>query len=155
MTGCKPSGENMLVTEKPVGIAKAHSKFVIAHKALCESLGMNEDEVKFSEVHGYHSYEDPTRSDGAGKAEAHRGLCCIFIAVFFNKKLEKVNSLTPCYAEVHEATQKLTGHLETVIGYPLDRHEEIDYDDLAPKFFDKFYDIATRAIRDYEFDQVN
>ena len=69
--------------------------------------------------------------------------------------MEKVNSLTPCYAEVHEATQKLTGHLETVIGYPLDRHEEIDYDDLAPKFFDKFYDIATRAIRDYEFDQVN
>jgi len=89
------------------------------------------------------------RTDGAGKAEAHRELCCIFIAVFFDLNIDGVNTLSRCYQEIHEATQELTGKLETAIGYPIDRDVDIDYEDLAPKFFDKFYELALAAIKKY------
>jgi len=46
---------------------------------------------------------------------------------------------------VHDATQKLTGCLDTEIGFPIDETDDIDYDKFSHKFFDKFIALAEEA----------
>lgn len=53
----------MEIVEKRVGSAKTYDKFLAKLSAMMESLGLSENKAVFSDVHGYHSYQDPTRPE--------------------------------------------------------------------------------------------
>ncbi|KVP96659.1 hypothetical protein WJ97_12305 [Burkholderia ubonensis] len=91
-----------------------------------------------SNVHG--------RWDGAEKAHRHDELCRFYVAA-----IRGVNNLDHVrrqheddYQLVHDHTQSLTNHLDEAIGFPLD--SQPDYDDLAPKFFERFHVLALAAL---------
>lgn len=85
------------------------------------------------------------RWDGFEKAQSHRELCETFVATFRNVKPDQVSRLwQDDYDAVHEATQKLTGYLDREIGFPLE--EAPDFDDMIPKFFNRFYEIAVKTL---------
>jgi hypothetical protein len=81
-------------------------------------------------------------ASGFAKAEAHRELCILFVKSLTGKR--KVNSLTPEYKKVHDHTQKLTGYMDTEIGFKIFTNP--DYVELEPKFFERFYQLACEAL---------
>jgi len=91
----------------------------------------------------------PGRGDGFEKAERHREICRYFVSVLCDIDIEKVNTLTPEYKAVHTGTQKLTGYLDIEIGLPMDPEVDLDYDTLEPKFFDRFYELAVKSVKEY------
>lgn len=85
------------------------------------------------------------RLDGAEKAERHRDLVLFYLAVIYGGDPDHAGRDNPqAYELLHEATQELTGHLDEVIGFPI--HGMPDYDDLEPKFFERFHEIAITAL---------
>ena len=85
------------------------------------------------------------RWDGAEKAQRHMELCQYIIASVFGcdvdvARREHENE----YQAVHTATQVLTDNLDAEIGFPID--SKPDYDDLEPKFFNRFFDLAMTAL---------
>jgi len=95
-------------------------------------------------IHRYLISNTFDRLDGAGKGMHHQELCNIYIAsVEFCEKDE-------CFIHIekleliHEKTQELTSYMDEVIGFPIDSRP--DYDDLAPKFFRKFIELADNAL---------
>lgn len=86
------------------------------------------------------------RWDGAEKALRHRDLCSFYVAIFHGyadpEKAARENRDT--YDAVHSATQKLTDHLDEVIGFPL--RGAPDYDQLAPAFFKRFNTLAMEGL---------
>lgn len=86
------------------------------------------------------------RRDGAAKAHWHSELCQFYVALI--KGQEDPDTVRRYYEadyqRVHTATQKLTDHLDTEIGFPLD--EEPNYDALEPKFFERFHALAMEAL---------
>jgi len=106
------------------------------------------------------------REDGYEKAERHRELCQMFVALKYSVTPEesweydrqrisrrydslKLSKSTICLAGeapidfVHDHTQELTGHLEK-IGMPMDKTYP-DYDVLAKKFNERFLELANDA----------
>lgn len=101
------------------------------------------------DIRRYLLVNSPGRGDGFEKAERHRELCKYFVSVLCDLDIEKVNSLTPEYKVVHTGTQELTGYLDKEIGLPLSG-DAIDFDDLEPKFFDRFYELAVKSLKEYK-----
>jgi hypothetical protein len=97
-------------------------------------------------VHRYLQSNSKGRLNGVEKAEAHSQMCIFYVACkhgiadTFRVRRNHEDE----YQLVHEATQSLTSYLDEQIGFPI--HAVPDYDDLAPKFFDKFHQIATKAL---------
>jgi hypothetical protein len=86
------------------------------------------------------------RLNGSEKAEQHLNLSAIFVAAKKMCSIDKAKSYDECMI-VHDATQKLTGYLDTEIGFPIDEDDDIDYDKLSRKFFDKFIALADEAYK--------
>jgi hypothetical protein len=86
------------------------------------------------------------RLDGHEKAERHRDLCLIFVSALCDIPIDEVRRQRnePKYQAVHTETQQLTGYLDREIGFPLTSHP--DYDVLEPKFFNRFYQLAVKAL---------
>jgi hypothetical protein len=97
-----------------------------------------------------HDYLYSIRTSGGLKYEAHRELCNIFVHIFLDLPERELSVLHPCWKKVHEDTQQFTGRLESEIGFPEDWNEDIDYHDLEPKFFEKFYKLAVKSINEYQ-----
>lgn len=98
------------------------------------------------DIHRYLMANTHGRQDGFEKAQEHRELCEAFISVILDVPLYEIHrNHEEEYQKVHTATQKLTSFLDREIGFPLKSHP--DYDDLEPKFFDKFYAIALKTLK--------
>lgn len=88
---------------------------------------------------------------GAAKAETHREICIIFVSTYFCVPRDSVNVLDPRWKKVHEDTQQLTGHLEREIGLETgDSPDHEEMDKMEAKFFEKFYTLAFKSMREYE-----
>jgi len=107
----------------------------------------------------------PGRQDGAEKAHVHKTLCENFIAFTklvepddawdYKRRTSKKYSGTPgqagfligdgLYDFVHDHTQKLTSHLNT-IGMPLDTGKQPDYDAMAEAFTREFFRLGNEAV---------
>ena len=85
------------------------------------------------------------RWDGSAKAYNHQELCKDFIAAVKGCDPDIVRrNYEAEYQSVHTETQKLTDNLDSEIGFPTDSRP--DYDDLEPKFFSRFFDLAMSAL---------
>lgn len=85
------------------------------------------------------------RWDGFEKALRHRELCQFYVAaVKGTDHPDKVDVTSEDFLAVHTATQELTDRLDEAIGFPISGRP--DYDDLEPKFFEKFHDLAMAAL---------
>ena len=98
-------------------------------------------------IHRYLQSNAEGRHDGYEKATRHTELCAFYVAI--KHGVADVDSIpSRCHHEdfdaVHEATQALTSYLDQAIGFPIIGHP--DYNDLVPKFFDKFHEIAVRVL---------
>ncbi|MFG6573543.1 hypothetical protein ACGYLO_18265 [Sulfitobacter sp. 1A13353] len=120
--------------------------------------------VSFS-VARYLLCNTPGRQDGTEKAEVHKDLCEKFIAfdklinpddAWDYKRRSKTKYFgTPqrddflrgeaLYDFVHDHTQKLTGHLDS-IGMPKDTSKFPDYDAMEDAFTREFYRLANEAV---------
>lgn len=86
------------------------------------------------------------RRDGALKAHQHMELCKFLVAAVRGCDPDLVRRYhEDDYDAVHDGTQALTSYLDDVIGFPLDSRP--DYDDLVPKFFDRFFNLAMQSLR--------
>lgn len=85
------------------------------------------------------------RWDGAEKAQRHLQLCQFYVAAVrgFDDE-QKVLLESSDFKAVHKETQKLTDHLDEVIGFPLDSTP--DYEKLEPLFFERFHALALQAL---------
>lgn len=98
-------------------------------------------------VHRYLISNSDGRLDGHEKAVRHGELCRFYVAFFFGHDDPDTarHDHEEAFQAVHTATQaQLTDFLDEVIGFPLKGRP--DYDDLVPKFFNKFHDIAMAAL---------
>lgn len=98
------------------------------------------------------------RWDGAEKAQRHINLSNLFVAWWFElpnaesgarfkvKTGKYSDSFDSISMIVHNATRPLTDYLDEVIDFPLESRP--DYDKLSPKFFDKFYELATTKLQE-------
>ena len=86
------------------------------------------------------------RANGSEKAHRHAELCLFYVAAWFDLgDVELVRRVyEDTYQAVHKATQVLTDNLDTEIGFPLE--DLPDYDELWPKFFEKFHEIAIKTL---------
>lgn len=85
------------------------------------------------------------RLDGAEKAMLHIEMCAFYVALVRGVELDSVRRLhEDDFQLVHDHTQQLTDYLDEVIGFPLNSRP--DYDDLTPKFFAKFHELALEAL---------
>lgn len=101
-------------------------------------------------IHRYLMVNAEGRQDGALQAHWHIKLCQFYTALAFNyfdpdKVIVFKDGADDLFDKIHEATQdKLTDHLDTVIGFPLKGRP--DYDRLAPLFFVHLHRIAMEQI---------
>lgn len=88
------------------------------------------------------------RQNGALKAHHHIALCTAFVAALTGEIHDSARMRHPeLYEAIHSATQDaLTDRMDEVIGFPLSGRS--DYDTLAPKFFDVFFDAAMATLND-------
>lgn len=98
-------------------------------------------------VHRYLMSNAQGRHDGAEKAQRHAALCCFYVAAI--KGVDN-DELVRRYFDfdfdvVHRTTQELTDNLDEAIGFPL--NSTPDYEELAPLFFEKFHELALKALR--------
>ena len=84
------------------------------------------------------------RQDGCEKASVHIALCTFYIAAITGSQIEDVLH-DDLFEKVHDRTQKLTDHLDVQIGFPLTARP--DYEVLAPKFFEKWHDLAMGVLK--------
>ena len=95
-------------------------------------------------IHRYLLANTKGRLNGMEKAEKHLALSAIYVAAKKKCSIDKAKSYDE-WMIVHDATQKLTGCLDTEIGFPIDETDDIDYDKFSHKFFDKFIALAEEA----------
>jgi hypothetical protein len=95
-------------------------------------------------IHRYLLANTKGRLNGVEKAERHLYMSAIFVASKKRCSIDKAKSYDE-WMKVHDATQKLTGHLDTEIGFPIDETDDMDYNKLSRKFFDKFIALAEEA----------
>jgi len=96
-------------------------------------------------IHRYLMSNAEGRWDGAEKALRHRELCQFYVAAVRGQEPDRVSSVDNSdYEAVHEGTRELTDYLDTAIGFPITGRPE--YDDLAPRFFEKFHALAMSAL---------
>lgn len=98
-------------------------------------------------IHRYLMSNAHGRHDGVEKAKQHAALCCFYVAAV--KGVDN-DQLVRRYFDfdfdvVHRTTQELTDNLDEAIGFPL--NSTPDYEELAPLFFEKFHDLAMKALR--------
>jgi hypothetical protein len=87
------------------------------------------------------------RWDGAEKAHRHQELCQFYVAMARGVAPEDVRvDFEDDYKAVHDNTQKLTDHLDEVIGFPLESTP--DYDVLEPMFFERFHVLALEVLKE-------
>jgi len=96
------------------------------------------------------------RWDGAEKAQRHLRLSNWFTAWWFELSGEDAGKRFHLRSGkfkdenvarlVHDSTTPLTDYLDEVIGFPLEGRP--DYNTLSPKFFDKFYELATTKLQE-------
>lgn len=82
--------------------------------------------------------------NGALKAQCHIALCQFYVAIYRGIELDAVMIDSPEFRAVREGTQKLTNHLDEVIGFPLDVVP--DFEKYEPLFFDKFHRFALESL---------
>lgn len=94
-----------------------------------------------------------SRASGVEKAERHLELSSIFVA---SKLICSIDTAKyDNYDEVmkiHDATQKLTGHLDKEIGFDINDDCPENLSDLEFKFFNRFLDIAEEEWKKIEID---
>lgn len=91
------------------------------------------------------------RCDGFEKATHHVQLSYIYVASHKFCEIDvagridsKSNDTKLLYMVIHDATQKLTDHMETVIDFPV-FDKRPPYEELVPKFFEEFIRLADIA----------
>lgn len=92
--------------------------------------------------------------DGAEKAQRHIQLCQFYVAAFrgysdpdrIRREFTAAFDGEEDFQKVHERTQELTDHLDRVIGFPVNDVRP-DYDKFVPLFFEKFHELALKALR--------
>lgn len=86
------------------------------------------------------------RWDGTEKAKQHTEMCLFYVAIKYG--IPETNSMHSIHYTdfdlAHEATRALTSHLDTAIGFPLKGGP--DYEKLVPLFFERFHELATKAL---------
>jgi hypothetical protein len=96
-------------------------------------------------IHRYLMSNTQGRLDGFEKAQRHLELSEIYVKVRlglgWDYGLEDRDDMYDIQMKVHDATQAMTSHMDTAIGFPVFDNRP-DYDDLAPKFFEKFLELA-------------
>lgn len=98
-------------------------------------------------VHRYLMANTAGRLSGYEKHKNHDQMCRKFIALRRHTEVDSVRSCDASEEEwqrVHEATQRLTSHMDTEIGFPIEDTRP-DYDRLAPLFAEKFLALAHEA----------
>ena len=107
------------------------------------------------DIHRYLMCNAEGRWDGAEKATRHQELCVFFLSASLGLTGDYSEVFdSPVYKAVHEHTQKLTSYMDTEIGFPLKGSP--GYDELAPKFFERFFELANKAITEvYQKPQVH
>ena len=95
------------------------------------------------DIHRYLMANTAGRLDGYEKAERHRRICNIFVALTKRVEIDDVHmDHFELHQKIHDPSQALTSHLDTAIGFPIDdRHP--DYDRLAKRFSKRFIELAT------------
>ena len=83
------------------------------------------------------------RLNGLEKSEKHIELSAIFIAAKTFSDTDSAKNHENLML-IHDATTKLTDHLDKEIGFPINDQPE-DYEELSRKFFDKFICLAEEA----------
>lgn len=88
----------------------------------------------------------PGRMDGVEKALRHMELCTFYVAAARGiADLDMVRRTNEDdFQAVHTITQALTDNLDEEIGFPLTGRP--DYNALAPLFFERFHELAMRAL---------
>ena len=90
------------------------------------------------------------RLDGAEQAQRHIEMCEFYTAIAFNTSgtdgvRNRFDGAEEFFSKLHDTSQdKLTDHLDTVIGFPLDKQP--DYNKMELLFFDIFHGIAVDKI---------
>lgn len=85
------------------------------------------------------------RWDGAEKSMRHDELCRFYVAAVRGCELDDVRvNFEDDYQHVHTLTQKMTDHMDEVIGFPVEGMP--DYDKLEPLFFEHFHRLAMQAL---------
>lgn len=98
------------------------------------------------DIHRYLMANAEGRQDGAEKAFNHIRLCCFMISAYTLDPKDAVNSSHPLFKAVHTGTQVLTDFLDDEIGFPV--RGEPKYDELAVKFFDRFFVLSIKAMKE-------
>mgnify|MGYP000362438003 CR=1 FL=1 len=108
-------------------------------------------------VHRYLLVNTRGREDGGEKAEHHIQMSYIYVASRMGTSIELASRITfksafseLLYKHIHDRTQVLTSHMDTVIGFPLEEGVRPDYSELAPLFFKEFIRIADEAFEEVE-----
>lgn len=97
-------------------------------------------------IHRYLMANAEGRWDGAEKAQRHLEMSYFYAAVVHGVSEDQARIFhDETYMAVHDNTQTLTDNLDTEIGFPLTGRP--DYDALAPKFFERFHELAMQALR--------
>lgn len=97
-------------------------------------------------IHRYLLCNTEGRLDGAEKATQHLEMSYFYVAAVKGLDPEQVRlHERNAYMAVHDHTQLLTDNLDVEIGFPLTGRP--DYEDLAPKFFERFHELAMQALR--------
>lgn len=96
-------------------------------------------------IHRYLLSNADGRENPGEKAEQHLAMSYFYVAMHKGIELEQVRlHHHDAYMAVHDHTQSLTSYLDEQIGFPL--RGRPDYEDLAPKFFEKFHALALEAL---------
>jgi hypothetical protein len=104
-------------------------------------LLMQHDIKRYLEANSEH------HMNGALKAEVHMYLCDIFLAGFFGCEIDGAKrEYYTRFDAIHKATAEFTDFLDIEIGFP--SKGPVDYNKLAPLFFDKFFEIANSVLND-------
>ncbi len=86
------------------------------------------------------------RWDGAEKAQRHAELCDAYVAYHFCcAQDDAMCDHSDEWDAVHDKTQELTSYMDREIGFPLDKRP--DYGTLAPKFLERFIELAGKGIK--------
>lgn len=96
-------------------------------------------------IHRYLISNADGRENPGEKAEQHLVMSYFYVAMHKGLEIEDVRlDHHDANMAVHDHTQSLNSYLDEQIGFPLRGWP--DYDDLAPKFFERFHALAMEAL---------
>jgi len=91
--------------------------------------------------------------NGSMKAHQHKILCATYLSYHYLRDIteDTLYLVDDEYELVHTKTQQLTGYLDEVIKFPLDKlTKDIDLDKYIKLFFNRFIKISNKYLTNYD-----